>query len=125
MPLSVILISIVKGYTSWFNLWFHASKIEELKGHIQFVMWWEFENSKKYDRKAKKICSVYGQGLITDWQVQNWFSKFCLSDESRSGCFSDVNQDAFRELMECNPCKNTQELTSIHSNSQSTTTGNM
>lgn len=27
-------------------------------------------------KKSRKLCSVYDQRAITDWQVQNWFTKF-------------------------------------------------
>ena len=39
---------------------------------------WEIKNNKNATETAKEICTVYGQGDITDHQVQNWFSKFCL-----------------------------------------------
>ena len=31
---------------------------------------------------AQKICSFYGQGVITDRQIRNWFLKFCYGDRS-------------------------------------------
>ena len=31
---------------------------------------------------AKNIWSIYDQGVITDCQVWNWFSKFCSGDTS-------------------------------------------
>ena len=45
--------------------------MEELKWHIRRVMLWEFKNNKNAIKAAKKICSVYGQGVITDRQVRN------------------------------------------------------
>ena len=79
--------------------------MEELKVHIQHVMLWEFKNNGNATEKAKKICSVYGQGVITDYQIQNWFSKFhssntSLRDEPWPGCLSDLNQDTLRESMQ-------------------------
>ena len=58
-----------------------------LRGH---VMLGEFKNNKNATESAKKICSVYGQGVITECQVWNYFSKFpsgdtSLKDEPRPG----------------------------------------
>ena len=83
--------------------------------HIQLVMLWEFKNNKNATWTTRKICSVYLQGVITDHQVWNWFSKFysgdkSLRDEPRQECSTDLDQDASRELVECNMHKNTQEL---------------
>ena len=44
------------------------------------------------------MCRVYSQGVITDCQVQNWFSELhsgdlSLTDESRQGCSSDLDGD--------------------------------
>ena len=44
--------------------------MEELKVHIQQVILWEF-NNKNATERTKKICCVYGQGVITDHQVWN------------------------------------------------------
>ena len=84
--------------------------MEELKVHIQHVMLNKFKNNKIAREKAQRISHVYGQGVITNCQVRKWFSKFSSSDTSLRnepllGCLRDLNQDAFRELVECNPCK--------------------
>ena len=49
--------------------------MDELKGHIQDVMLWEFKNNINVTETAKNISTVYGQGVVSE-QVQNWFSKF-------------------------------------------------
>ena len=60
----VILISVVKDWASWFNLWSHTSKMDKLKEHIQHVMW-KFKDNKNAIEMAKKISKGYGH------QVQN------------------------------------------------------
>ena len=75
MSLLVILISIVKECASEFNLWSHPLKMEELNMHIWDATFWEFTNNKNATETAKKICRVNDQGVITDYQVSNWFSK--------------------------------------------------
>ena len=89
--------------------------MEELKVHIRHVMLWKFKNNKNTTETAKKIMSVYSQGVITKYKVWNWFSKIhsghtSLRDEPRPECSSDPNQNGLKELVECNPCKSTQEL---------------
>ena len=71
--------------------------------HIQHVILWEFRNNKNTKEKAKKISSVHG------------------SDEPRPGCSSNLNQDALKELMECNPRKSTRELALDLNTSEATT----
>ena len=78
----------------------------ELKVYIWHVMW-NFKNYKNTAETAKKIC-VYGKSVITDRQVWNWFLKFC--SWSTSLCGEPDDQDASRELVECNPFKSTWEL---------------
>ena len=73
-------------------------------------MLWEFKNNKNTTETVKKSCNFYGQGVITDYKVQNWFLKFLSSNKSlrdghRLECPSDLDQDALRELVECNPYK--------------------
>ena len=81
----------------------------ELKVHIQHLMLWELMNNKSATKTAKKISSVYGQRVITDCKVRNWFSKFhsgvtSLRDEPRPGCSSDLDEEGLTKL------KNTREF---------------
>ena len=54
--------------------------MKELKVHNQHVMK-EMKN-KKSTEIAEKVSSVYGQKIITDYQVRNWFSRFLSGDTS-------------------------------------------
>ena len=61
------------------------------------------------------MCRVYIQGIITEHQVQNWFSKFrscdtAFRDEPRPWCSSIFDQDALSELVEWNICQSTREF---------------
>ena len=56
----------------------------------------EFKKNKNAPETVKIFCSVYGQEVITNSQVQNWLSKFCshdtsVSDEIRSERSSDID----------------------------------
>ena len=90
-------------------------KMDKLKLHIWYLMLWEFKNNKTTPKTAKKISSVYNQGVIVNHQVQNWLSKFCsgntsLREKPRTGHSSDLDQESLRELVKYNPCKSTWEL---------------
>ena len=101
--------------------------MEKLNEQIRHVMLRKFTNNKKKATETvKKTCSVYGQVVITDRQVRNWFSKFrfgntSLKDERRPGCSLDYDQDALRELVKCNLRKTTRVLVLDLNTSQSIT----
>ena len=42
----------------------------------------EFKQGNNAMETVAKICSVYGEGTITDQAVRNWFVKFCSGDTS-------------------------------------------
>ena len=70
----------------------------------------EFKNDKNVTETAKKLYRIYGEGVIIDLHGRFWFSKFRSRDtpmrnEPRQGHSSDLDQDALRELVECNPGK--------------------
>lgn len=44
--------------------------------HIRHVMLYEFKQGNSAKVTAEKICSVYGEGLITVRAVKNWLIKF-------------------------------------------------
>ncbi|KAG5333135.1 SETMR methyltransferase, partial [Acromyrmex heyeri] len=54
--------------------------MESEKVHIRHVMLWEFKQGNSAKGTAEKICSVYGEGLISDRAVRNWFAKFRSGD---------------------------------------------
>ena len=115
MSSSFIFTSVVKECETWFALWSHVPKIEELKAHIKHIILWEYKDNKNATETAKEICSVYDQGVMTDRQVWNWFSKFrsgdaSLRNEPRLGRSSDLEQDFSRQFVECNPHKSPREL---------------
>ena len=61
-------------------------------------MFLKFKNNTNFIETVKKISSVKGQRVITDHSVQNGFSKFCSGDISLRN-----DEEALRELVECNP----------------------
>ena len=54
--------------------------MEEKKQHFQHIMLYYFKKGKNTTETQKKICAVYGEGVVTDWMCQKWFVKFCAGD---------------------------------------------
>lgn len=78
-------------------------------------MLWEFKQYNSAANTAEKICSLYGNDVITETAVQRWFVKFRserkrLEDKLWSGRHSDFDKKALQILMRKNPSLTTQEL---------------
>ena len=118
MPSLVTFISRVKECESQFNLWFHVPKMEDLKVHIQGIMLWEFKNNKNTTETAKKLQCHYWPPSQLVFKVLFWW--YILKRWTGTRISSDLNQDALKELVECNPYKSTQELVLDFNTFQST-----
>lgn len=99
--------------------------MENKKVHLRHVMLWEFNQGKSARATAEKICSVYGEGRITDRAVRNWFTKFrmgdtTLRDEPRTGRASDFDDHLLEGILEENPKLSTRYLAELLNTSQST-----
>ncbi|XP_023237751.1 histone-lysine N-methyltransferase SETMAR-like [Centruroides sculpturatus] len=99
--------------------------MEHLKVHVRHIMLWEFKLGKNATETAKKICNVYGSGVISDRVVRKWFTKFrsgdfSLKDDERPGRSSDFDDDVLKALIEQNPRQTTRELAEKLHTSQST-----
>ncbi|KAL0274338.1 UNVERIFIED_CONTAM: hypothetical protein PYX00_006789 [Menopon gallinae] len=95
------------------------------KIHFRHVMLWEFKQGNSATATAQKLCSVYGEGAITDRAVRNWFVKFrsgdtTLKDEPRAGRPSDFDDNIVKSVLEENPRQSTRELAERLNTSQST-----
>ena len=60
-------------------------------------------------KKKKKICTVYGEGAVTDWTCQKWFAKFRAGDFSLDNAPQldrpvEVDSDQIETLSENNQC---------------------
>ncbi|XP_023244408.1 histone-lysine N-methyltransferase SETMAR-like [Centruroides sculpturatus] len=98
--------------------------MEHLKVHVRHIMLWKFKLGNNATETAKKICNVYGNGVISDKAVRKWFTKFrsgdfSLKDDERPGRSSDFD-DVLKVLIEQNPRQTTRELAEKLHRSQST-----
>ena len=53
-------------------------KMEENMQHFWHIMPYYFKKDKNATELQKKICTVYGEGAVTDLMYQKWFAKFHL-----------------------------------------------
>ena len=53
-------------------------KMEEDMQHIWHIMLY-FKKGKNTAEMQKKICAVYGEGVVTDRTCHKWFAKFSLA----------------------------------------------
>ena len=100
-------------------------KMESEKVHIRRVMLWKFNQGNSAKATAEKICSVYGEGLISDRAVRNWFAKFrsgdtSLKDEPRVGRSSNLDDNLLKTTLEQNPRRSTRDIAGRLNTSQST-----
>ena len=76
---------------------------------------WEFIQENGVAETARKICSIYGQDIITNQLARNWFTKFrsgdlSLENKPKPGHSLDINEDALRTFIKNNPRLSTGEL---------------
>lgn len=95
------------------------------KMHIRHVMHWKFKQGHSAKAIAKKLCSVYVEGLMTVRAVRNWFVKFLLEDttlqkELRTRRPSDFDDNLLKLILKQNPEPSTRNIANRLSTSQST-----
>ena len=81
--------------------------MKENTQHFLHIMLYFFKKVQKCNWNAKKICTVYGEGAVTDWLCQKWCAKFCagdfsLDDSPRSGRPVEIDSDQTETLIENN-----------------------
>ena len=96
------------------------------KQHFRHIMLYYFKKGKNATETHKKICSVYGEGAVTDRTCQKWFAKFhagdfLLDDAPRSGRPVEVDSDHIETIIENNQRHITLEIAHILKISKSST----
>ena len=82
-------------------------KMEENRQHFRHVMFYYFKKGKNIAEVHKKICAVYGEGVVTDQMCQKSFLKFhggdfSLDDAPQLGRPVEVVRDQIDTLLENN-----------------------
>ena len=83
--------------------------MEENIQHLEHIMLYYFKKGGNASETQKKICTMCGEGVATDWTYQKWFVKFCAGDFSMddapwSNRPVEVDTDQMETLIESNQC---------------------
>ena len=66
--------------------------MEENKQHFWHVELYDLKKGKNAMETQEKICTVYGEGAVTDRTCQKWFAKFRTGDFSLSMLHGQAGQ---------------------------------
>ncbi|GFX53690.1 histone-lysine N-methyltransferase SETMAR [Trichonephila clavipes] len=90
--------------------------MESDKQHFRHFLLFYYRKGKNAVQDRKKLTDVYGEGVLTVRQCQNWFSKFRsgnfdVEDAPRSGRLSgEADKDAIKALVDANRRITTREI---------------
>lgn len=83
--------------------------------HFHHLLLFAFNQGCKATKAARDICTVYGEGAISERTVQKWFSRFAdgnfeLADYSRSGRPVELDEKQLNHILREDPRQTTREL---------------
>ncbi|GFX58596.1 histone-lysine N-methyltransferase SETMAR [Trichonephila clavipes] len=89
--------------------------MESDKQHFRHILLLYYIKGKNAVQARKKLTDVYGEGVLTVRQCQNWFAKFrCgdfdVEDAPRSGWLDEADKDAIKALVDANRRITTREI---------------
>ncbi|GFT64402.1 HTH_48 domain-containing protein [Trichonephila clavipes] len=81
--------------------------MERYKQHFRHILLFYYRKGKNAVQARKKLTDVYGEGVLTVRQCQNWFTKFRsgnfdVEDAPRSGRPLETDKDAIKALVDAN-----------------------
>ncbi|GFS88382.1 histone-lysine N-methyltransferase SETMAR [Trichonephila clavipes] len=83
--------------------------MESDKQHFPHILLFYYRKGKNIVQARKKLTDVYGEGVLTVRQCQNWFAKFRSGNfkienahDSRSGRSVEADKDAIKALVDAN-----------------------
>ncbi|GFV46797.1 histone-lysine N-methyltransferase SETMAR [Trichonephila clavipes] len=79
--------------------------MESDKQHFRHILLFYYRKGKNAVQVSKKVTDVYGEGMLTVRQCQNWFAKFRsgnfdVKDAPRSGKPVEADKDAIKALVD-------------------------
>lgn len=88
------------------------------RDQVHCCLLYDFRSGVKPNESFKKLCEAFGENVISQRTVYNWFNKFKqgkynLKDEPRSGRPSELDNDQLIRVIEENPNLTTREMESI------------
>ncbi|GFW22771.1 histone-lysine N-methyltransferase SETMAR [Trichonephila clavipes] len=89
--------------------------MESDKQHFRHILLFYYRKGKNAVQARKKLTDVYGEGVLTVRQCQNWFAKFRsgnfdVEDAPRSGRPVEADKDAIKALVDANRRITTHEI---------------
>ncbi|GFU08683.1 histone-lysine N-methyltransferase SETMAR [Trichonephila clavipes] len=89
--------------------------MESDKQHFGHILLFYYRKGKNDVQARKKLTDVYGEGVLTVHQCQNWFAKFRsgnfdVEDAPRSGRPVEADKDAIKALVDANRRITTREI---------------
>ncbi|GFT15881.1 histone-lysine N-methyltransferase SETMAR [Trichonephila clavipes] len=81
--------------------------MESDKQHFRHILLFYYRKGKNAVQARKKLTDVYGEGVLTVRQCQNWFAKFRsgnfdVEDAPRSGWPVEADKDAIKAFVDAN-----------------------
>ncbi|GFV28432.1 histone-lysine N-methyltransferase SETMAR [Trichonephila clavipes] len=89
--------------------------MESDKQHFRHILLFYYRKGKNAVQARKKLTDVYGEGVLTVRQCQDWFAKFQsgnfdVEDAPRSGRPVEADKDAIKALVDANRRITTREF---------------
>ncbi|GFW74700.1 histone-lysine N-methyltransferase SETMAR [Trichonephila clavipes] len=89
--------------------------MESDKQHFRHISLFDYRKCKNAVQVRKKLTDVYGEGVLTVRQCQNWFAKFRsgnfdVEDAPRSGKPVEADKDVIKALVNANRRITTREI---------------
>ena len=84
---------------------------------IRACLLYEFKLGTSASSAFRKLCTVFGEGAVSERTAGNWFQKFCsgnetLEDEPQAGQPISLNNGGLKAAVESDSCLTCHELTS-------------
>lgn len=85
---------------------------------IRMFYLYEFRLGRNAVETARNINQAFGEGIVTERTIQNWFKKFrsgneSLENEDYPGRPSKLNKQKLKDIIEADPCLTVREVAKL------------